>query len=118
MTSENGSEEVVQRGSTWKQHLDLTQKRAPDFKWLLPLYGVRARPLYRVVGIIHIASGGVKVVILWGPRTRFFSFIYVLIQRGLLCVLDWSSFGLGATEVEQLNISLILKANSGRGEDW
>lgn len=46
------------------QHHGLTQKRAPVITWLLPLYGVRARPLYRVVGIIHIASGGVKVVIL------------------------------------------------------
>lgn len=42
---------------------------------------VRA-PLYRVVGIIHIAaSGGVKVVILRGPRTRFFIFIHVLTRR-------------------------------------
>lgn len=85
----NGKEFVQPR-----EHLNATSRpdteaRSRLLRGYSPSSAYVRAPLYRVVGIIHIASGGVKVVIPRAPpRTRFFSFIYVLIRRRLLCVLD------------------------------
>lgn len=94
----SSAKDRLQWGGTWKHHrLEPTRARSRFYVSTPPTSYVRAT-LYRVVGIIHVAASGRDKVVILRPSDTF-PYLYMFwFQRSPLCVLDWSSFSLRATE--------------------